>query len=84
LTICVSAFHESVMTDKLKGLFSPPTDRLFDETLRTQCVKCQATFALFIHDRVNARNASYVTKLNALITEDCNEGKHSEELSVSD
>ena len=84
MPIRLSAFHGAAMLEKLKGLFSPPSNRVFDETLRTECVICHATFAIFLHDRDDPRNATYVGQVNKLIAEDCNEGKHSEELTVSD
>jgi hypothetical protein len=82
--IRVSAFHGAGVLDKLKGLFSPPSNRIFDETLRTGCPICHATFAIFPHDRNDPKNADYAGQMLTLIAEDCNDGKHCAELTVSD
>ncbi len=81
MPIRVSAFHGAGMIEKLKGLFTPPSNRVFDETLRTQCAICRVTFAVFLHIEGDAAD---LARINKLIAEDFNDGKHSAELTISD
>jgi hypothetical protein len=80
----VSAFHESVAKKKLKELFDPPSSRTHEETLQAQCVLCQRTFAVFLHVKDDPQNERYFKQITRLIAEDCNDGKHSAELTVRD
>jgi len=84
MPIHVSAFHGAGMLEKLKDLFGPPSNRVFDETLRTECAICQSTFAVFLHIKSDPQNEIYFNRMTNLIAQDCNDGKHSAELTVSD
>lgn len=84
MPIRVSAFHESVAKKKLKELFDPPSSRTHEETLQTQCILCQATFAVFIHVENDPEKEKYFKKISKLIAEDCKDGKHSPQLTVPD
>ena len=84
MPIRISAFHGVGILQKLKELFDPPLSRIFDETLQTKCVLCQATFAVFLHIKNDPQNERYFKQITKLIAEDCSDGKHSAELTVSD
>ena len=49
---------------RLKDLFSPPSNRVFDETLRAECAICQSTLYLpsgdcvSLPDTLKSRNAA--------------------------
>jgi len=84
MSLRAAAFHESVAVARLDELFRSPWNQMFSGTTGTRCPKCGARFAVFHSDREDTDNASYVARLENLISENCDDGKHSAEILITE
>jgi hypothetical protein len=84
MSIRAIAFHESLAIEKLEDLFTSPESRALAETQALACSKCNLGFAAVLVVKGHPRNGEYLTRLNAIIEEDCINGMHQEEYVVDE
>ena len=77
------AFHEAVSVEKLSELFRSDTNQLFAGTAAVQCPSCRRRFAVFFPQLDDPDNVSYLGRIEELVAVDCQDGKHSAEVSLS-
>jgi hypothetical protein len=74
------AFHESVSVKKLEEIFRSDWNSLFGGTTAAHCPKCRGQFAVFFQGSDDPQNPEYLKTLEAMMGNDCKDGKHSQEL----
>jgi len=79
-----AAFHQTVPVSRLDQLFRSAEKQMFAGTTDILCPRCQARFAVFFTDRDDPDHAVYLARIRWLISEFCEDGKHNQEVIVSE
>jgi hypothetical protein len=81
-TLVAIAVHEQVAGAKLAQLERTDPNQMFGSGTGT-CPRCGATFAIIFMSDFNKDNQKFAARLEQLIGEDCNEGKHALEIVLN-
>lgn len=76
-------FHEAISVEKLAELFRSEMNQLFGGTTGVHCPGCRRQFAVFFPQSDDPENVKYLAKIEELIADDCRDGKHSAEISLT-
>jgi hypothetical protein len=77
------AYHKAISVDALAEMFKAEWNQLVATTSFIQCPKCGAKFAVFLQQKDDPDNKSYLTDLEKRISEDCCNGKHLSEFRLA-
>ena len=79
--IVALAFHEQIAMEKLDQYFA--AHEAAGESRAINCPKCSLGFAVVLVNRENKNNLQYIKDLRALIGEDCINGLHRDEYTLT-
>jgi len=81
MPIVALAFHEQIAMEKLNQYFS--AHEAAGESRAINCPRCSLGFAMVLVDRENKNNAKYIEDLQVQIGDDCINGLHRDEYTLT-
>lgn len=80
--LLAAAFHEVISVNTLAESFRSDWNQLFAGTTAAHCAKCGRQFAVFFPASDDPQNSEYLKRIEAMIADDCREGKHVQQISL--
>jgi hypothetical protein len=79
--IVALAFHEQIAMEQLNNYFASRGGG--SESHATTCSKCSLAFAVVLVNRADSHNLKYIDDLRNVIEDDCINGLHKDEYTLS-
>lgn len=76
------AFHETIAVERIDRLFTSPKMRAAIGAQTVGCSACNAKFAVVLLDKSDPDNEGLICRLEALIANDCESGRHKSEYFI--